>query len=116
MNGKHEMNQELRLPRAISLTELKHDAGGSRELRSSISAGPEAGDWLDGEPDASVIRKPVLSLKNIAYPLALPKEAELISLTTYEGKLVVLTSKGPYIWQNSDWEQVVPSRSSSRTD
>jgi hypothetical protein len=47
-----------------------------------------------------------LSLKNIAHPLPLPQGTELISLTTFEGKLVLLTNKGPYIWRDSQWEKV----------
>jgi hypothetical protein len=50
-----------------------------------------------------------LSLKNIVHPLPLPKGTELISLTTFEGKLVILTSKGPYIWRDSRWEKVAVS-------
>ncbi len=53
-----------------------------------------------------------LSLKNIAHPLPLPKGTELISLTTYEGRLVILTNKGPFIWRDSDWEKIDASRPS----
>lgn len=51
-----------------------------------------------------------LSLRNIAHPLPLPEGTELISLTTYEGRLVILTNKGPFIWADSDWEKVDASR------
>jgi hypothetical protein len=50
-----------------------------------------------------------LSLKNIAHPLPLPKGTELISLTTFEGRLVILTNRGPYIWRDSQWEKVAAS-------
>ncbi len=50
-----------------------------------------------------------LSLKNIVHPLPLPEGTELISLTTFEGRLVILTNKGPYIWRDSRWEKVAAS-------
>jgi hypothetical protein len=54
-----------------------------------------------------------LSLRNIAHPLPLPEGTDLISLTTFEGRLVILTNKGPYIWQDSGWEKVDASKPAS---
>jgi hypothetical protein len=50
-----------------------------------------------------------LSLKNIAHPLPLPEGTEMISLTTFDGNLVILTNEGPYIWRDSRWEKVAAS-------
>jgi len=55
-------------------------------------------------------RKTVLSLRNIAHPLPLPEGTDLISLTTFEGRLVILTNKGPYIWRDSGWEKIDASQ------
>jgi hypothetical protein len=57
-----------------------------------------------------------LSLKNIVHPLPLPNGTELISLTTFEGRLVILTNKGPYIWRDSQWERVAASNSEPEGD
>lgn len=80
------MNQEPRLPHTVSLSELQPSADGAWD------------------------RKAALSLRNIAQPLPLPGGAELISLTTFDGRLVILTSKGPYIRRDSAWEKVLASQ------
>ena len=97
------MNPEPRLPRAVSLAEIQ---SGSLEIRTALSAGDVTGR-PSGVDDWS---RAILSLRNIVRPLPLPKGAELISLTTYEGRLVVLTSKGPYIRRDSSWEKVLASQ------
>jgi hypothetical protein len=93
------MNPEPRLPRALSLTEIQHASAGMGV--------PPAPDRL---PGAGKPGKVILTLRNIAHPLPFPKGAELISLTTYEGRLVVLTSKGPYIRRESTWEKILASQ------
>jgi hypothetical protein len=96
------MTPEPRLPRALSLTEVQHASGGPAGMGV-----PPTSDRLSG---AGRPAKVVLSLRNIAHPLPFPKGAELISLTTYEGNLVILTSKGPYIRRESSWEKILASQ------
>lgn len=104
------MNPEPRLPRAASLAEIQ---GGSFEITTPAPE-PEP----EREPDGSFVwpaspgspGRAILSLRNITQPLPLPKGAELISLTTYEGRLVALTSKGPYIRDGGSWEKILASQ------
>jgi hypothetical protein len=101
------MSPEPRLPRAVSLAEIQE---GTFEIATTTSQ-----NW---RPETSSVEpqrigdhvRAVLSLRNIIQPLPLPKGAELISLTTYEGKLVVLTSKGPYIRHGGSWEKILASQ------
>ncbi|MCB5176064.1 hypothetical protein [Microvirga lenta] len=105
------MNHEPRLPRAISLAELSRAAGSSIGFgRSTSGEQPQA----DGGEERTDRRTP-LSLRNIAHPLPLPRGTELISLTTYDGRLVILTNKGPYLWHGSEWEKIVASASQQET-
>jgi hypothetical protein len=103
------MIPEPRLPRAVSLAEIQD---GTFEIATTASPsqnrGPETSSVETGRIGGHV--RAVLSLRNIIQPLPLPKGAELISLTTYEGKLVVLTSKGPYIRQGGSWEKILASQ------
>ncbi len=99
------MNPEPRMPRAISLAEIQ---AGSFDI-----APPPQQDMkepLDHAAGASGQSRVLLSLRGIVQPLPLPKDAELISLTTYDGRLVALTSKGPYIRDGGSWEKILASQ------
>ena len=84
---RYAMKHEPHLPRAVSLSEMQLPTGGGRDRNA-----------------------PALSLRNIVQPLQLPGGVELISLTTFDGRLVILTSKGPYIRRDSSWEKVLASQ------
>jgi hypothetical protein len=92
------------MPRAISLAEIQ---AGSFDIAPQQR---EAKEPLDHAPGAGGQGRVLLSLRGIVHPLPLPKGAELISLTTYDGRLVALTSKGPYIRDGGSWEKILASQ------
>lgn len=102
------MNPEPRMPRAISLAEIQ---AGSFDIAPPQQR--EAKALLDRALGADGQGRILLSLRNIVHSLPLPKDAELISLTTYDGRLVALTSKGPYIRDGGSWEKILASQPDS---